>query len=84
MFSRDSSDVQLSQAEGWTVTVGLSSDGEAAWNALASQCYSGLETCPSRQLAIVLDDVVQSFPTVNAPSFSGSVSISGFPASPRN
>jgi preprotein translocase subunit SecD len=77
VFSRDSSKVQLSQAEGWTVTVGLSPDGEAAWNALAGQCYNGLETCPSRQLAIVLDDVVQSFPTVNAPSFSGSVSISG-------
>jgi preprotein translocase subunit SecD len=77
VFSRDSSEVQLSQDQGWTVTVGLSPGGEAAWNALAAACYSGAETCPSRQLAIVLDDVVQSFPTVNEPQFSGSVSISG-------
>ena len=77
VFSRDSSEVQLTQDQGWTVTVGLSPGGEAAWNALAAACYSGAETCPSRQLAIVLDDVVQSFPTVNEPQFSGSVSISG-------
>jgi preprotein translocase subunit SecD len=69
--------VQLTQDQGWTVTVGLSPGGESAWNALASQCFNGLETCPSRQLAIVLDDVVQSNPQVNEPQFSGSVSISG-------
>ncbi len=77
VFSRDSSDVELVQSQGWTVVVGLSPGGEAAWNALAQQCYNGLETCPSRQLAIVLDDVIQSHPTVNEPQFSGSVSISG-------
>jgi preprotein translocase subunit SecD len=77
IFARDSSEVQLTQQDGWTVTVGLSSGGETAWNALASQCYNALETCPSRQLAIVLDDVIQSHPNVNAPSFSGTVSISG-------
>jgi len=77
VFSRDSSEVQLTQDQGWTVTVGLSPGGESTWNALAAQCFSGAETCPSRQLAIVLDDVVQSFPTVNEPQFSGSVSISG-------
>jgi preprotein translocase subunit SecD len=59
------------------VSVGLSPLGEASWNALAAACFNGLDTCPSRQLAIVLDDVVQSAPTVNEPQFSGSVSISG-------
>lgn len=77
VFSRDSSQVELVQAQGWTVNVGLSPGGEATWNALASECFNGLDTCPSRQLAIVLDDVVQSFPTVNAPQFSDTVSISG-------
>ena len=33
--------------------------------------------CPSRQLAIVLDDVIQSAPVVRQPSFSGEVSITG-------
>ena len=44
---------------------------------IAGQCYQRAETCPSQQLAIVLDDVIQSHPIVQAPSFSGSVSISG-------
>ena len=77
IFRRDSSDVELSQDQGWTVVVGLSPGGESTWNALALQCYNGLETCPSRQLAIVLDDVVQSYPQVNEPSSAGRVSISG-------
>ncbi|MFP5488454.1 MAG: preprotein translocase subunit SecD, partial [Acidimicrobiia bacterium] len=33
--------------------------------------------CPTTQLAIVLDDVVQSAPQVNQPVFSGGVSITG-------
>jgi preprotein translocase subunit SecD len=77
IFRRDSSEVQLLQGEGWAVSVGLSPLGEASWNALAAACFSGSDTCPSRQLAIVLDDVIQSAPTVNEPQFSDSVSISG-------
>ncbi|HEY3485372.1 MAG TPA: SecD/SecF family protein translocase subunit, partial [Ilumatobacteraceae bacterium] len=50
---------------------------EATWNLISSQCFNGSQACPSRQLAIVLDDVIQSAPVVNAPSFSGSVSITG-------
>jgi preprotein translocase subunit SecD len=77
IFSRDSADVELSQQQGWSVVVGLSSGGEAAWNALAGECYSGAAGCPTRQLAIVLDDVIQSAPIVQQPSFSGDVSITG-------
>lgn len=64
---------------GWGVTVGLrgGSEGEGVWNALAAQCYSGTESCPSRQLAIELDGEIVSAPTVNAPSFSGNVEITG-------
>ncbi len=62
---------------GWGVSVDLRSEGEPVWNALAGECFNSGPSCPSRQLAIVLDDVIQSAPSVNAPSFSGAVSITG-------
>ena len=62
---------------GWLVTADLREDGLATWNALAQQCNSGASTCPSRQLAIVLDGVIQTAPTVNEPNFPDTVSISG-------
>lgn len=64
---------------GWGVTVSLRSgvDGEDVWNAVAAECYSGTPVCPSRQLAIEVEGVIVSAPTVNAPSFSGNVQISG-------
>jgi len=77
VFERNGAGVVLDPQRGWTVTADLSPGGEAAWNALSAQCFSRLSTCPSGQLAIVLDDVVQSAPVVEQPSFSGGVSISG-------
>lgn len=77
VFERNGAEVLLDPQRGWTVTADLSSGGEATWNALSAQCFSRLATCPSGQLAIVLDDVVQSAPVVEQPSFSGGVSISG-------
>lgn len=64
---------------GWGVRVTLKggADGEALWNVGASQCFSGSSSCPTRRMAIVLDGVVQSAPTVNQPSFSGGVDITG-------
>jgi preprotein translocase subunit SecD len=62
---------------GWLVTADLREDGLATWNALAQQCNSAAPTCPSRQLAIVLDGVIQTAPTVNEPNFPDTVSISG-------
>ena len=44
----------------WIVTVDLRGDGQEVWNTLAQQCSNGLSTCPSHQLAIVLDDVIRS------------------------
>ena len=77
VFSRDSSEVAAHPGPGLDggrrPQPGWRGDVERA----RPQCFNGAETCPSRQLAIVLDDVVQSFPTVNEPEFSGSVSISG-------
>ncbi len=77
VFVRGSAEPSLDQVGAWGVTVDLRSDGEAAWNLLASQCNQGASSCPSRQLAIVLDDIIQSAPTVNEPFFSGSVQITG-------
>ncbi len=57
--------------------------GTETWNTLATQCFNGTPTCPrtipgsNGQLAIVLDDVIQSAPSVNQPVFDGAVSITG-------
>ena len=82
VFERQSAVVDNSL--GFSVIVGLrSGEGEDTWNNLASQCFNGEPTCPrldqsgNGQLAIVLDDVIQSAPQVNAPSFRDTVSITG-------
>jgi preprotein translocase subunit SecD len=52
---------------GWVVTLQLK-DGDAGitkWNNAAQLCFSGdVATCPSRQIAIVLDGVVVSAPQI--------------------
>jgi preprotein translocase subunit SecD len=77
VFQRGSAKAGLNQNQAWVVTVDLRDDGQATWNALAQQCFNGAPTCPSHQLAIVLDNVIQSAPTVQTPDFPGSVQISG-------
>ena len=64
---------------GWSVTVGLKdgSEGEGRWNALANECFSKSQTCPTGQIAIVLDGEVISAPVVQTNNFSGSVQITG-------
>lgn len=66
-------------AGGWVVNVGLKdgSEGEGRWNALANECFSKSQTCPTGQIAIVLDGEVISAPVVQTNNFSGSVQISG-------
>jgi len=82
VFARQSASVDNSL--GFQVNVDLrDGDGEAEWNALAAQCFNGTPTCPrtipgsNGQLAIVLDGVIQSAPSVNQPNFDGAVSITG-------
>ena len=78
VFQRNGSDVQLDQVQGWSVVVDLSPGGQGTWTALASECNTQAATCPSGQLAIVLDDVVQSAPTVNPEAVvTDSVQITG-------
>jgi preprotein translocase subunit SecD len=78
VFERGSAEPTLDGADGWGVSVGLrGSEGADTWNNLASQCFSLAPTCPTQRLAIVLDSVVQSAPSVNEPNFTDAVSISG-------
>jgi preprotein translocase subunit SecD len=77
VFGRGSAGVDLDPQRGWVVNTTLTDSGKDAWNALAFACNQGLETCPSRQLAIVLDDVIQTAPVVNEANFPDNVQISG-------
>jgi preprotein translocase subunit SecD len=63
----------------WVVNVSLrgGAEGEGQWNALADQCFTRTVTCPTGQIAIVLDGVVISAPVVETNNFQGSVQISG-------
>jgi len=62
----------------WQVAVQVRGARIDEFNAIAQTCFSGGPTCPSRQLAIVLDERVVSAPAINAPSFDPDrVSITG-------
>ena len=72
-------DIQNGQ---WFVSLEMrgGEDGIDKFNEIAAQCYNASDptVCPTGQLAIVLDSVVQSAPSINAPSFSPEdISISG-------
>jgi preprotein translocase subunit SecD len=61
----------------WSVNVDLTGKGNTLFNQLASLCYAGGPECPTKQIAIVLDGIVRSAPTVQTPTFNGNVSITG-------
>jgi preprotein translocase subunit SecD len=71
--------VQLDPGSGsWSVALMLTEDGIAEFNEVAAQCSPPSETCPTGQLAIVLDSVVQSAPTLQSPTFErDEIQISG-------
>lgn len=53
-------------------------DGIGGFNAVAGQCFSKVSTCPTGQLAIVLDGRVLSAPSINSQSFKADqIEISG-------
>lgn len=75
-----SASAQLSDLEQWRVALDLrsGSDGLDRFNEIAAACFDRTSTCPTGQVAIVLDDVVMSAPTVQQPSFDErGVSIGG-------
>jgi hypothetical protein len=60
------------------VSLTLTPDGIERFNALARVCFERADTCPTGQLAIVVDGVVLSAPTITQPSFAGDeVQLSG-------
>ena len=78
VFADDTAVAQIIQGT-WGVVVDLrgGASGEDIWNSLAAQCFDRQSTCPTGQLAIELDGVLQSAPSVNARQFDGSVQITG-------
>ncbi|MEY4174657.1 MAG: putative protein-export rane protein SecD [Actinomycetota bacterium] len=75
----DNATATVVAGKGWGVVVDLRSGngGEDIWNNLATQCYNGAQTCPTKQISIELDGTLQSVATVETPVFNGSVQISG-------
>ena len=64
----------------WTVTVEVrkGAEGEDLWNALTTKCFNRDATCPTARIAIALDGIVISAPTVQEAVFTGgNVQISG-------
>jgi preprotein translocase subunit SecD len=68
----------LSQNGEWAVHLEVTGDGIDDFNAVASECFNHSETCPTGQLAIVLDSEVVSAPTIETASFTrDQIQISG-------
>jgi len=61
----------------WRVAVKLTSDGNDTFNELAGKCFDGTPECPTKAIAIELDTVIQSAPTVQERQFDGEISITG-------
>jgi len=66
-----SADARLDTTGKWAVNFGLSGDGEKDWNTMAAKVGQG------KQIAIDLDGVVKSAPTLQTTNFGGSGQISG-------
>ncbi len=69
----------LSQSGQWAVALEIKGGNSIGlFNAMAAECFSKAPTCPSGQLAIVLDSVVVSAPTIQQASFQrDQIQISG-------
>lgn len=70
VISSATAEVSQNLGEGWDVRVNFNGTGSAKFDALASKYYQS-------QVAIVLDGVVESAPTINARQFNGTAIISG-------
>lgn len=66
------------QGQGYGVTLNLKGSGSDKINQLAAQCSARQPNCPTNQMAIALDGVVQSAPQFQTTNFgSGPVQITG-------
>jgi preprotein translocase subunit SecD len=77
VFNSDAQADIISGGWGVRVTLKNGATGSDLWNIGAAQCFAKSTTCPTGRMAIVLDGVVQSAPSVNQPSFTGGVDITG-------
>jgi len=71
---------QLVGVATWIVALNMRAGAEGIdlFNQTASNCFSRAEVCPTQQLAIVLDGVVESAPNVEVPQFErDQIQISG-------
>jgi preprotein translocase subunit SecD len=76
----DTARANLGQSGQWVVAPVFkdNAEGIGKFNGAAGQCYAKSATCPSGQLAIVLDGQVLSAPSINAASFKADqIEISG-------
>ena len=77
VFNNDAQADIISGGWGVRVTLRGGATGADLWNSGAARCFAKDASCPSGRMAIVLDGVVQSAPSVNQPSFTGGVDITG-------
>ncbi len=71
-------DARLEGIGTWIVGVSIKGGSIDEFNDIASRCFNRDASCPTGQLAIVLDSQVQSAPSINEPSFAAdAISISG-------
>ncbi|MFM7127526.1 MAG: preprotein translocase subunit SecD [Actinomycetota bacterium] len=77
VFNSDARADIIQGSWGVRVTLKPGPDGDQLWNSGAAQCFARSAACPTGRMAIVLDGVVQSAPSVNQPSFSGGVDVTG-------
>jgi preprotein translocase subunit SecD len=61
----------------WSVSLEFTREGSRDWDRVAAQCFNREAVCPTGRLAIVLDGVVQSSPTIQTPNFGGRAEITG-------
>src|ERR687898_107568 len=64
----------------WVVALSMKGgpDGIDTFNGIAAECFNRSQVCPTGQLAIVLDSVVQSAPNIEQPSYErDQIQISG-------
>ena len=59
----------VTQTGQWTVELEMTGDGIDSFNELAGRCFALDPSCPTKQVAIELDGVVQSAPEIQAGSY---------------
>lgn len=65
-------------AASWSVGFTISDEALRRFNDAATRCYERSPTCPSGEIAIVVDGAVVSAPVIQVPTFeSGSFSVGG-------